>query len=191
MCPIYLLAKQSRLPFSPGVISSTKPFETIHYGIWGCYRHPFISGAYYFLTVVDDYTRFTWIFLIRHKNETQSLLKCFFSYVHTQFDSYIKIFRSINGGEFLSLRSFFQDIGIIFSTFLHLHAPTKWCCGTQTSSHLKGSQSFKISCSPSRPILGRMCTYYSRHHQLTPFFHPFFQNSFRTSLLKTTLFFPY
>jgi hypothetical protein len=51
---------------------------------------------------------------MRHKNETQSLLKCFFSYVHTQFDSHIKIFRSDNGGEFLSLRSFFQDTIVIF-----------------------------------------------------------------------------
>jgi hypothetical protein len=108
VCPICPLAKQSRLPFSPSVISSTKPFEKIHCDIWGRYRHPSISGAYYFLTVVDDYTRFTWIFLMRHKNKTQSLLKQFFSYVHTQFDSHIKIFQSDNGGEFLSLRSFFK-----------------------------------------------------------------------------------
>jgi hypothetical protein len=92
VCPICPLAKQSRLPFSPSVISSTKPFEKIHCDIWDRYRHPSISDAYYFLTVVDDYTRFTWIFLMRHKNETQSLLKCFFSYVHTQFNSHIKIF---------------------------------------------------------------------------------------------------
>jgi transposase InsO family protein len=114
VCPVCPLAKQSRLPFSPSVISSTKPFEKIHCDIWGRYRHPSISGAYYFLIVVDDYTRFTWIFLMRHKNETQSLLKQFFSYVHTQFDSHIKIFQSDNGGEFLSLRSFFQDTGVIF-----------------------------------------------------------------------------
>jgi len=114
VCPICPLAKQSRLPFSPSVISSTKPFEKIHCDIWGRYRHPSISGAYYFLTVVDDYTLFTWIFLMRHKNETQSLLKQFFSYVHTPFDSHIKIFQSDNGGEFLSPRSFFQDTSVIF-----------------------------------------------------------------------------
>ena len=51
---------------------------------------------------------------MRHKIETQSLLKRFFSYVLTQFESRIKIFRSYNGGEFISLRSFFQDIDVIF-----------------------------------------------------------------------------
>jgi transposase InsO family protein len=108
------LAKHSRLPFNSSVISSIKPFEIIHCDIWGRYRHPSISGAYYFLTIVDDYTRFTWIFFMQHKTEAQSLIKRFFSYVLTQFESPIKNFRSDNGGEFISLRSFFQDNGVIF-----------------------------------------------------------------------------
>ena len=86
----------------------------IHCDIWSRYRHISITGAYYFLTIVDDYTRFTWIFLMRRKNETQSLLKRFFSHVSTQFDCRIKTFRSDNGGEFISLRSFFQDHGVVF-----------------------------------------------------------------------------
>jgi hypothetical protein len=108
------LAKQSRLPFGTSTISSTKPFDIIHCDIWGRYRHSSISGANYFLTIVDDYTRFTWIFLMRHKTEAQPILKHFFSYVFTQFESRIKTFRSDNGGEFISLRSFFQDNGVIF-----------------------------------------------------------------------------
>ena len=113
-CPICPLAKQSCLPFGTSAISSTKPFEIIHCDIWGRYRHPSLFGAHYFLTIVDDYTRFTWIFLMRHKDETQSLLKRFFSYVFTQFEFCIKTFRSDNGGEFTSLRSFFQDNRVIF-----------------------------------------------------------------------------
>ena len=81
--PICLLAKKSRLSFSTSVISSTNPFEIIHCDIWGHYRHLSVSSAHYFLTIVDDYTRFTCIFLKRHKDEAQSLLKHFFSYVFT------------------------------------------------------------------------------------------------------------
>ncbi|KAK0575811.1 hypothetical protein LWI29_007532 [Acer saccharum] len=51
---------------------------------------------------------------MRHKSEAQSLLKKFFSFVQTQFESHIKNFRSDNGGEFISLRSFFQDRGVVF-----------------------------------------------------------------------------
>ena len=111
-CP---LAKQSRLPFCHSVISSVKPFKLIHCDIWGRYRHSSISGAFYFLTIVDDYSRFTWIFLMSHKSEAQSLLKnFFFNYVLTQFASHIKIFRSDNGGKFISLCTFFNDHGVIF-----------------------------------------------------------------------------
>ena len=59
-CPICSLTKQSRLPFGTSAISSTKPFEIIHCDIWGCYQHLSLSGAHYFLTIVDDYTHFTW-----------------------------------------------------------------------------------------------------------------------------------
>lgn len=113
-CHICPLAKQSRLPFNTSSISSTRPFEMIHCDIWGRYRHPSLSGAFYFLTIVDDFTRFTWIFLMRHKDEAQPLLKCFFHYTLIQFESRIKTFRSDNGGEFISLRSFFQDNGVVF-----------------------------------------------------------------------------
>ena len=51
---------------------------------------------------------------MKHKNEAQPLIKRFFSYVSTQFESHIKNFRSDNGGEFLSLQSFFKDNGVLF-----------------------------------------------------------------------------
>jgi len=108
------LAKQSRLPFHSSVISSIKPFALIHCDIWSPYRHPSISGARFFLTIVDDFSCFTWIFLMRHKSETQSIQKIFFRYVFTQFETHIKIFRSDNRGEFISLRTFFHNNGVIF-----------------------------------------------------------------------------
>ena len=74
------MAKQHRLPFGTSEISSEKPFDLIHYDR-GCYKHSSLSGAHYFLTIVDDYTRFTWIFLMKHKDEAQPLIKRFFSYV--------------------------------------------------------------------------------------------------------------
>ena len=51
---------------------------------------------------------------MKHKDEAQPLIKHFFSYVSTQFESHIKIYRSDNGGEFLSLQSFFKDNGVLY-----------------------------------------------------------------------------
>ncbi|KAH7692774.1 RNA-directed DNA polymerase protein [Dioscorea alata] len=77
-CDVCALAKQSRLPFSVSSISSVQPFELIHCDIWGPYKIASLSGAKYFLTIVDDYSRFTWVFFMHHKSETQHLLTNFF-----------------------------------------------------------------------------------------------------------------
>jgi transposase InsO family protein len=51
-----------------------------------------------------------------HKSDASSLLKSFFTFVHNQFNAHIKIFRSDNGSEFLSLQSFFITKGVEFQT---------------------------------------------------------------------------
>jgi hypothetical protein len=71
-CDICALSKQCRLPFSSSSISSIRPFELIHCDIWGPYKIPSLSGAKYFLTIVDDYSRFTWVFFMHHKHETHN-----------------------------------------------------------------------------------------------------------------------
>jgi hypothetical protein len=82
-CEVCPLAKQTRLSFPISSIQSTKFFELIHCDIWGPQKIETHSGAHYFLTIVDDYTRFTWIFLMKFKSETQGLLKLFITFVHT------------------------------------------------------------------------------------------------------------
>lgn len=77
-CDVCALAKQSQLPFFASFISSVRPFELIHCDIWGPYKIPSLSSAKYFLTIVDDYSRFTWVFFMHHKIDTQHLLANFF-----------------------------------------------------------------------------------------------------------------
>ncbi|KAB2625777.1 hypothetical protein D8674_017437 [Pyrus ussuriensis x Pyrus communis] len=86
------------------------------HGYPGPYRQSSLSGAHYFLTIVDDFSRFTWVFLMKHKSDTQQLIKDFFAYVTTQFRTTIQCIRTDNGGEFLSLRSFFSDHGVLLQT---------------------------------------------------------------------------
>ncbi|CAL8991399.1 unnamed protein product [Prunus brigantina] len=113
-CDICPMAKQTRLPFPLSSISSNVPFALLHCDIWGPHKIKSHSGARYFLTIVDDYTRCTWLFLMTHKSETQSLLKSFFTFVRTQFCTTIKAIRADNGTEFLSLRDFFLYNGVEF-----------------------------------------------------------------------------
>lgn len=51
---------------------------------------------------------------MRHKSETQGLLKSFFALVQTQFNCTVKKNRVDNGSEFYSMREFFNERGVIY-----------------------------------------------------------------------------
>ncbi|XP_070012961.1 uncharacterized protein LOC142176278 [Nicotiana tabacum] len=54
--------------------------------------------------IVDDYTRWTWNFLLRLKSDVVFILKNFLAMVKTQFGKSVKMFRSDNGSEFFNTR---------------------------------------------------------------------------------------
>lgn len=82
-CLVCPLEKQTRTPFSLSSISTVKPFELLHIDIWGAYHIPSFSGARYFLTIVDDYTHCTWVYLMCHKSDTRTFFMHFITLVET------------------------------------------------------------------------------------------------------------
>ena len=111
-CDTCHFSKQRRLPYPISTSHSSKIFDILHADIWGPYAIPSISGHKYFLTLVDDFSRFTWIILMAHKGETRKHLVNFISYIETQFSTKLKCLRSDNGPEFL-MYNFFQSKGIL------------------------------------------------------------------------------
>jgi hypothetical protein len=101
ICDCCHFAKQHKLPFPRSYTKSIAAFDLIHMDIWGPLAIPSVHGHHYFLTVVDDFTRHTWLFLMKNKHETRTLVKNFVRLVHTQFSCKIKMIRSDNGPEFL------------------------------------------------------------------------------------------
>lgn len=114
-CEICPQAKQTRLPFPSSAINTTRLFQLIHVDIWGPFSQPSSNGSRYFLTIVDDYSRCTWVFLMHVKSETQRLLQYFFAMVKTQFRSKIETFSSGNGEHiFPEIQKFQSDNGSEF-----------------------------------------------------------------------------
>ncbi|CAM8930983.1 unnamed protein product [Rhodiola kirilowii] len=101
-CDICPLAKQTRLQFPNSTTHSTHIFELVHGDIWGPFHTPTVSGARYFLTLVDDFSRTTWTFLLKAKHEAADVILQYFRMVNNQFDRKIKFFRTDNGAEFFS-----------------------------------------------------------------------------------------
>jgi transposase InsO family protein len=66
------------------------------------------------VTFIDDYSRRTWIFFMKTKDEVFSLLREFRALVENQTGKKIKVLRSDNGGEYTSneLKNFCKEVGI-------------------------------------------------------------------------------
>ena len=111
-CHICPLAKQHRLPFTHSSSISLSCFDLVHADIWGPYSTRSMNGSKYFLTLVDDHNRCTWVYLLKHKSDASTLIPSFFHMILTQFNVPIKVFRSDNGPKF-ALSSFFASKGII------------------------------------------------------------------------------
>jgi transposase InsO family protein len=62
-----------------------------------------IGGSKYCLVIVDDYSRFTWVFFLQEKTQTQETLKGFLTRAQNEFGLRIKKIRSNNGTEFQEL----------------------------------------------------------------------------------------
>jgi len=112
VCTICPLAKQKRLPFNISDSVTAFPFDLIHCDIWGPFSVKSLNGSSYFLTVVDDHSRFTWVFLMKHKSESCSFLQSFINLIETQFHLKVKNVRTDNGPEFF-MTDFFASKGII------------------------------------------------------------------------------
>jgi len=115
-CDVCQHSKQIREKFLVSDFRASNVFELIHYDLWSPYRHVSSCGASYFLTIVDDYSRAVWIYLLTDKKEVSRTMKMFFSMVERQFNKEVKIVRTGNGTEFTCLANYFLENGIIFQT---------------------------------------------------------------------------
>jgi hypothetical protein len=59
-----------------------------------------IGGNKYDVVIVNDYSRFTWVFFLQDKSETQEMLKKFLKRAQNEFDAKVKRIRSDNDTEF-------------------------------------------------------------------------------------------
>lgn len=100
-CESCQFAKHHRLGSSPRVNKrASVPFELVHYDIWG--HCPTLSkpGFKYFVTFVDDYSRVTWLYLMKSRSELFSLFCAFCAEIKTQFNVSIRTLRSDNAKEY-------------------------------------------------------------------------------------------
>ena len=108
-------AKHIHVSFPISNKRSSSPFFLIHSNIWGPSTIPNISGSRWFVTFIDDYTRVSWIYLLKNKSDVSHIFPVFCTMVQNQFGAKIKKIHSDNACDYFNqiLSQWFQKEGII------------------------------------------------------------------------------
>jgi hypothetical protein len=94
------LGKQPALSFNNSKSHATASFDLIHSNVWGPFPVASMSGSRYFVVFFDDFSRYTWVFLMKSRSELLDIYRTFAKMVETQFSKPIKAFHSDNALEY-------------------------------------------------------------------------------------------
>lgn len=112
VCDACQQGKSHQLPYPRSTSVSSSPLELVFSDVWG--PAPTSVGKYaYYVSFIDDFSKFTWIYLLRHKSDVFQKLHEFQKMVERQFHKKILTMQTDWGGEYQKLNSFFQRIGIL------------------------------------------------------------------------------
>ena len=106
-CEHCVYDKAYRTKFGVGQQGTKGTLDLIHADLWGPSRTLSHSGARYFLTCVDDFSRKLWIHILKTKDEVYETFKNWKTMIENQTERKIKRFFTDNGLEFCS--DFFSD----------------------------------------------------------------------------------
>ena len=119
ICEGCMFGKQHRLPYPKGSSScATEVLEIVHSGVCGPMNVDSFGGSKYFVTFIDDYSRYTYIYFMKQKSEVLEKFKEFVNVMQNITGKHIKVLRSDNGGEYTSkvLSEYMKQQGIIHQT---------------------------------------------------------------------------
>jgi hypothetical protein len=111
LCDAYQQAKSHQLPYPISTSTSKAPLKLIFSDVWGPACNS-IGGHKYYVSFIDDFNKFTWIYLLKHKSEVFMRFKEFQVLVERLFDMKFISIQTDWGGEYQKLNAFFKQIGI-------------------------------------------------------------------------------
>ena len=110
-CKSCNINKSHKLPFVTSSITSSSPLEIIFSNL-RTFPVASYDGFNYYVIFVNHYTKYIWLYPLRHKSYVHSTFIAFKNLVENYFTTTIMTLYTDNEGEFLTLRSFFATHGI-------------------------------------------------------------------------------
>ena len=99
-CKHCILGKMTQLPFSTSCTKTTAPLQLVHSDVWGPALVTAYNGTKYYVSFIDDFSRFTWFFPLKHKSEVLPTFIHFKSTIEYLLSCKLKIIRTDCGGEY-------------------------------------------------------------------------------------------
>ncbi|GKD44431.1 retrotransposon protein, putative, ty1-copia subclass [Tanacetum coccineum] len=114
-CVSCLSGKMTRKSFPHRPERATDLLGIIHTNVCGPLRHVSRQGANYFFTFTDDYSRYGYVYLLKHKHEGFEIFKVLKNKVENKLEKTIKALRSDRGGEYISqeFKNYLKACGIV------------------------------------------------------------------------------
>jgi hypothetical protein len=101
-CQSYVQSKQPQKPHKAAEDKHLTPIELIHFDICQINGVLIKSGQRYFMIMIDDASRYCYVYLLKTKEYTLNCFKTYKAGVENQLEKKIKCFRSDRGGEYFS-----------------------------------------------------------------------------------------
>nr|GFA90619.1 integrase, catalytic region, zinc finger, CCHC-type, peptidase aspartic, catalytic [Tanacetum cinerariifolium] len=115
LCPSCEQGKSKRAshPLKP-VPNSRQRLHLLHMDLCGPMRIASINGKRCVLVIVDDYSRYTWVYFLRSKDEAPEVIIKFLKRIMVLLQSPVIIIRADNGTKFKNqvLKEYFDTVGI-------------------------------------------------------------------------------
>ncbi|GJT75507.1 retrovirus-related pol polyprotein from transposon TNT 1-94 [Tanacetum coccineum] len=108
--------KSKKASHPPKLIPSNySKLELLHMDLCGPMRVASVNGKKYILVIVDDFSRFTWVYFLRSKDETPEIIKKFIAQAQLNYKAKDCKIRMINDTEFknATLKAHYEKLGIM------------------------------------------------------------------------------
>nr|GFA22899.1 hypothetical protein [Tanacetum cinerariifolium] len=94
--------------------ASNKPLYLLYMDLYGLMCVQSINGKRYMLVVVDDYSRYIWVFFLHSKDEVSEVIISFIKKTKVNLQLQVQRVRTDNGTEFKNktLAKFFDEVGV-------------------------------------------------------------------------------
>ena len=108
LCHPCCISKAHKLPYTLSTSQYNSPLELIDSDLWGPSPVKSRNGYLYYVSFVDHFSRFTWIYLLKTKSDVTSVFKQFKVMSENLLGTKIKILQSDWGGEYQGLVPFLR-----------------------------------------------------------------------------------